>query len=174
MQSRIHATLVTLLAVTCLSLTLPASADQGRHDGHDRAPDSFEQPHGGHHSMHGAHGMRFLHGLDLSEAQQDAIFNLMHRQAPEVRKQQQALEKAQEALHQLTRQDRFDESQGRRLAKEIGDLKSEMAYQHARTQQEVYHLLTAVQRKQVEERQSGTFEPAACRKDGRHAANQRM
>jgi len=171
MQSRTHSTLAALLTVACLTFTFNAHADQS--EGHDREPGACHRPHDeGHHG--GPHGMHFLHGLDLSEAQQDAIFTLMHRQAPEVRKQEQALHKAQDALRQLSRQEKFDEAQGRRLAREIGEQQSEQAYLHARTSQEVYRLLTPAQRKQVEERRAGTFEPAACRKGGKHAFEHRM
>lgn len=176
MQFRRNSPFATLLAVTCLAVTFNTHADQGQRHGRERGPEAFDRPHSeALHGMHdGSHSLHFLHGLDLSEAQQDALFTLMHRQAPEIRKQKQALHKAQDALQQLSRQEKFDETQGRRLAREIGELKSEQAYQHARTSQEVYRLLTPAQRKQVEERRSGTFQPAGCRKDGKHPLEHRM
>ncbi len=68
---------------------------------------------GGHMGMHGMHGMsgpgmqgmdhmpRFLHGLNLSDAQRDKIFELMHAQMPAMREKAKGLHKANMELRQL-------------------------------------------------------------------------
>jgi len=99
------------------------------------------------HDMH--HGPMFLRGLGLTEAQQDAIFNLHHAQAPQLREQMKALGKAREALHALSRSDAFDEQRAAAAAADVGRISATIELMRARTEAAVWKLLTPEQRQQA-------------------------
>ncbi len=115
----------------------------------------------------------FLQGVELTEAQRDAVFNILHNQAPVVRDKQKALHKALEALHVLTLSDgKYDEAKSRSLAQEIADNSAALALLRSHAEHEVYALLTPEQRKQVgERRMKDGFHPAiASMGKARHEA----
>jgi periplasmic protein CpxP/Spy len=119
---------------------------------HAQAPSADDQPcraEMGHNRPH--HGDQrgmppFLHELELSEAQQDKIFELMHQQAPVMREKAKAADQAKAALHQLALAENYNESQARTLAQSAANAESEMALLRIRNEQKIYTLLTAEQR----------------------------
>jgi Spy/CpxP family protein refolding chaperone len=97
----------------------------------------------------------FLHGLDLSEAQQDKVFTILHGQEPYVREQGKALRKAQQALHALGRADKYDDAQAGSLAQAAAQAMSNLELQRVRTEQKLLAVLTSEQRKQLDQRMAG-------------------
>lgn len=100
----------------------------------------------------GRPGMPFLHGLNLSDAQEEKVFQLMHGQAPYLREQQRAHEKAMRSLHEMRKAEAFDEAAAARLAQDAAQAQANITLAHMRTQHKVLALLTPEQRKQLEER----------------------
>jgi Spy/CpxP family protein refolding chaperone len=95
----------------------------------------------------------FFHGLDLSEAQQDQIFAIVHAEAPYLREQFKAAAKAREALHALARAEKYDDAKAAALAKDLASAEANIALQHVRTQQKLLAVLTPEQRnKQADEK----------------------
>ena len=76
----------TLLAAAAFIATPGAFADPMT------APPGERAGQGGHGPRHGGNKrlFPFLHGIDLSEAQQDRLFAILHAQAPQQRAQLQA------------------------------------------------------------------------------------
>lgn len=121
-------------------------------------------PHPGGMEQHGPQGAEFgpppggpgmmpppfLHGIDLSEAQQDKIFTIMHGQAPYMREQGKALHKAHEALRNLAQSAQYDDAKASSLSQAAAQAMSNLELAHVRTDQKVLAVLTAEQRKQVE------------------------
>jgi Spy/CpxP family protein refolding chaperone len=99
-------------------------------------------------------GSAFLRGLSLTEAQQDAIFNLHHAQAPQMREQMKALRKARQALRDASHADSFDEQRASAAAADVGRIVGTMALMRARTEAAVWKLLTPEQRQQAERMRS--------------------
>ncbi len=100
----------------------------------------------------GAEGMPgpgFMHGLNLTEAQRDAIFNLHHAQAPQMREQMKALYKQRQALRELAQSDNFDEQRAGQIAADMARTESTIALMRARTGNAVWKLLTPEQRQQA-------------------------
>jgi periplasmic protein CpxP/Spy len=62
----------------------------------------------------------FLHYLELSDAQQDKVFNLLHDQAPKARDSFKAAAKTMEELQRLSSSDNFDTNKARSLAEAHG------------------------------------------------------
>lgn len=94
----------------------------------------------------------FLLGLDLSEAQQDQVFKILHAQAPEMRQHAKALHKAREELRRLVLSDQYDEGRARALADAAATAESSLSLLRARTDRELLALLTPEQRKEAANR----------------------
>lgn len=94
----------------------------------------------------------FLHGLELSEAQQDKIFTIMYSQAPYLRDQDKALHKAHEGLRALEHAAQYDDAKAASLAQAAAQAMTNLELARVRTEQKVLAVLTAEQRKQVEQR----------------------
>ena len=71
-------TMQKMIAVTAMALAVPLSAYAGHHEGGDKNPHS--EMH--HHYKHG--GMGMLKQLDLTEAQQAQIKQIMEKQRAEI------------------------------------------------------------------------------------------
>ena len=115
-------------------------------------------PWHGHGAMHGG-GLAFgeggplpphLRALQLSEAQQDRIFAIMHAAAPQAREQAKALHKAHRGLHELATAAKYDDAKAKALSDALAKAVSETALLHARTHHQVYEVLTPEQRELLE------------------------
>ena len=87
-------------AGVALAVPLTAVAFQGHPGGHHGCGDFAG--HGGPGMMGGEMLPPHLRGLNLTEAQRDKIFEIMHAQAPVMRDKAKALRKAETDLHALT------------------------------------------------------------------------
>jgi Spy/CpxP family protein refolding chaperone len=94
----------------------------------------------------------FLHGLNLTEAQQDKVFAILHSQAPYLREQDKALHKAREALHALASAAQYDDAKAASQAQAAAQAMANLELSRVRTDQKLLAVLTAEQRKQVEQR----------------------
>lgn len=93
----------------------------------------------------------FVHGLNLTEAQRDAIFNIMHDQAPLMRDKMKALHKSQEALQMLTMSNQYDDTKAKTLAEDAAEDMAALSLLRAQSEHKIYALLTPEQRKQANE-----------------------
>lgn len=125
----------------------PGCDGHGYMDRGDRAG-----PHGEFGMFGGGHGPRYLRGLNLTDEQQDKIFNLMYAQAPAMRAKMKDLREARSNLEALTRAPSYDEAKVRALTDKAATAMAEMARMHARTEYQIYQLLTPEQRQQLSER----------------------
>ena len=93
----------------------------------------------------------FLAGLHLTDDQQDKVFAIVYAAAPAMREQSKALRKAREALRDLNESPQYDENRVKGFADSAAKADSELTVLRARTEHEIFALLTAEQRKQLEE-----------------------
>ena len=93
----------------------------------------------------------YLRDIELTEAQQDKLFALMHEQAPLEREKMKAAFKAMEELHRLADADRFDADKARALAETHAQALGQLVMLHVELDAKVRALLTAEQRKQIDE-----------------------
>ncbi len=93
----------------------------------------------------------FVHGIELSEAQEDKVFAILHAQEPYLRDQGKAAAKAHEALRALGSAEQYDDAKAAALAKDGATAMANIALQHARTEQKLLAVLTAEQRKKQAE-----------------------
>ena len=97
----------------------------------------------------------YLRGLNLTEAQRDKVFGVMHAQAPGMREKAKAHLAAEEALCQLAAAPDFSEVKARALGDTLGKSVAEMALVRAKADRQIFDLLTAEQRKQLAEMKPG-------------------
>jgi len=92
---------------------------------------------------------RYLHRLNLSEAQRDRVFDIMHAQAPVMRDAMKAFSQARNDLRTLATAPDFDEARARSLTDALAAATGEMALNRIKTERQVFDVLTPEQRKQV-------------------------
>ncbi|HYD81269.1 MAG TPA: Spy/CpxP family protein refolding chaperone [Paucimonas sp.] len=139
-----------------------------------QAAQAMEHPPGprmGHHGGHGPRGMPgpmgaaghmppYLRGIDLTEAQRDKIFDILHSQAPQMRDRAKAVGKARKDLHALAMSSDYDEAKAKSLADALSRATAEMTLMRVRADRQIYALLTPEQRKRIDERKKRA-EPGA-------------
>ncbi|QID16722.1 Spy/CpxP family protein refolding chaperone [Nitrogeniibacter mangrovi] len=102
----------------------------------------------------GHHGGGLLRTLDLSEAQRDKIFELRHALAPQMHEEMKTVRSASQALRGMMQQDAYDEAKVKALTEQRAAAMSRMAQLRLRNQHEIYQLLTAEQREQLQQQMS--------------------
>jgi protein CpxP len=135
-----------------------AAPEHGGHPGfgaHGPGMPGPEMPFDDGPGMHGAHWghgglMGRLHGLNLSEAQQDKLFAIHHAAQPERREHTKAIRKAHEALAELARAERFDDARATALARDLGQAIAAEALLQARTEAQALAVLSPEQRAQLQ------------------------
>ena len=88
----------------------------------------------------------FLLGLDLSEAQQDKIFNIQLANAPLLREQEKHAHKSGKELHGLLEQDQYDEAKIKALAEVQAHAVAQLEVLHARSMHQILAVLTPEQK----------------------------
>lgn len=111
----------------------------------------------------GMPGIPLLHGLDLSEAQQDAVFDLVHAQIPVQRALDKKAAKAFDELHRLGASDRFNAKQARALADSYAQAQAQLAFNQAELDNKLRALLTPEQRQQLDAPRSAQPGPRPAR-----------
>lgn len=91
----------------------------------------------------------FLRGLELSEAQQDKVFAILHAQEPYLRDQGKAAAKAHAGLRELAHGTQYDDAKAASLTQAGAQAMANIMLQHVRTEQKLLAVLTPEQRKQL-------------------------
>lgn len=107
----------------------------------------------------GEMGPHYLRGLNLSEAQRDKVFEIMHGQAPLMRDKAKAQQKVEDDLRQLTAAPDYSEAKARALGDALGKSVAEMALARAKVDRQIFEILTPEQRQQLAERKPGEDAP---------------
>ena len=94
----------------------------------------------------------FLHGIDLSEAQQDKVFAATYAQAPLLREQEKIAFKAHAQLRELAASSTYDDAKAGALANTAAQAMAKISLLHARLEQQLLAVLTPEQRKQAQQR----------------------
>ncbi len=94
----------------------------------------------------------YLMDAALSDDQQDKMFSIMHTAAPEIRERSRAARKAREGLRELGQSAEFDSGKAAALAQALAAAESQLALLMARTDHDIYLVLTPEQRAHLAER----------------------
>lgn len=101
----------------------------------------------------------FLRGVELTEAQDDKVFAILHEEKPYLREQARAAARAHEALNELAGADKYDDAKAASLAQAAATAMANMALQRVRTEQKLLALLTPEQRKKLATSKDGKDKP---------------
>lgn len=175
-------TLIPALAASLLALTLPIGgqaetasgiapqAQMGHGHGEKRGHAEGRGHHArdSHHGMSGKGGMKhmgggahgsgmmsgraWLRGLDLSEAQRDKVFTIMHAQAPKMREQAKLVRAARTELGGLATAANLDSGQLKAASDKLARAIAEMSESRVSTRNQIFQLLTPEQKQQVQAR----------------------
>jgi len=110
-------------------------------------------------SEHGRHAgpMKMLRKLDLTEEQQDKVFELMHEQKPVMRDKMKEMRQARQAIHDAVMSEAYDAKQINQLADKQGEMIAEMIKMRTNNFNQIYSLLTPEQKIKAKEMR-GKFE----------------
>ncbi len=133
--------------------SMAARGPQARHGGMERAPDAL---------------LPGLRGLNLSEAQRDKVFEIMHAQAPGMRERAKAEQKANEELRKLAAAPEYSEAKARALSEAIGKAAAESALARAKLDRQISEVLTPEQRKQLADTKVPAEAPRGPAGEGRN------
>jgi len=123
----------------CLLATPAVLAQEGPPD----APPPFDGP---------GPGAPFLRGLDLSEAQQDRVFTILHEQVPQRRQLDKAERRAHETLRALSGSDSVDQAKASSAARALGQAIADGEMLRLQTDARLLAVLTPQQRAELKER----------------------
>jgi len=108
----------------------------------------------------GPQGGGLFRGVELTDAQEDKVFAILHAEQPYLRDQAKAAAKAREALRALAGADKYDDAKAASLAQAAATAGANIELQHVRTRQKLLAVLTPEQRKaQSEQRQERDGQP---------------
>jgi periplasmic protein CpxP/Spy len=143
-----------LAVITALAIALPFSAlshaepvNKSKYCQHGGERGHFQGK--GQHSKMGV--PPYLMGLDLTEAQQDKVFAIMHAEAPSKYEGQKQHRKLIEELRTLSQADSFDQAKANLISDQLAKLEKDKALNMATSEAKVFALLTPEQRKKARE-----------------------
>lgn len=148
-------TLKQLIATSILAISLPlasvAVAHEGGPDGRADKGVHCQKGAGMHHGT-GKLGLpHYLRGIQLSETQQDQVFNLRHAQVPVMRDQHKQRVKLMQELRATSQVDQFDDAKAQQIANQLASLDKEKTLTRARNDAKIFALLTPEQRQKARE-----------------------
>lgn len=91
----------------------------------------------------------YLRQLDLSEAQRDRVFEIMHGQAPAMRQKVKAARNAEGSLRQLVLSTEYTEPKARELSDSAARATADLSLVRAKAERQIYEVLTAEPRSQL-------------------------
>ncbi len=146
-----------------------AGQSHGRHDSHSESRGhASRHSHASHHGAREQVGMMgmshrdgkpggmsprgWLQGLDLSEAQRDKVFEIMHAQAPRMREQAKLVRTARAELGGLTTAPALDPAQLKAASDKLARALADMSASRVSTRNQIFQLLTPEQKQQLQAR----------------------
>ena len=139
----------TVLAVSVLGVSAGAAVstrpvgDCGSHSG------AYHARFGHPQIPQERHLQQLMNKLDLTEAQRDQVFAIMHQKRPVLRETMKALRAGRRALKDLAMTENYEPEQVRERAQAQAELQIELMVMTSKTFNEVYGLLTPQQREEL-------------------------
>jgi Spy/CpxP family protein refolding chaperone len=112
----------------------------------------------------------FLRGTNLTQAQHDAIFNILNTQAPRVLVKEKNIRSTQKLLNTLITSSQYNETEARLLTKSIADDLEAVFLLRIQSEHQIYVLLTDDQRKQFENMKTNHEYQTTCSSNGKSQA----
>ncbi len=121
--------------------------------------------HGQHCERHEGRQGGYMHGifkrLDLTEAQQDQLFQIRHEQRPAVREKLKELRNNRQTLRELATADEYDAGKVRTAAEQQAKIRTDLIVMRTETMHKMLQVLTPEQKQKL----------AQMRQQHTHSAN---
>lgn len=105
--------------------------------------------HGG--GMFGGHMIRFFSGyLDLTDAQQAQVKQILEKDKPVLQPLMQQMHQSHQQMRQIIESGSFDETKARAMATQQTQTMTELSVQKARMESDLYQVLTADQKTKLD------------------------
>lgn len=144
-------TFKTLLAAACITVAATgiAVAEHGNHGA--KSGHCAKEHHGKRHHAGGPElgHPRYLHGIALTNEQEDKIFALNYAEVPKLREQKKQRYVLHQELREVSHAAQFDENKAKLIADKLATLEKDDALNRARTESKVLAVLTSEQREQA-------------------------
>ncbi|MGG4774938.1 Spy/CpxP family protein refolding chaperone [Paenalcaligenes sp. Me52] len=99
-------------------------------------------------------GMSHFRALNLTQAQQDQLFELRHQQEPEMRRLHNAVRDARIELRDVSNATTFDEAKAKASSEKLAKAEADLSLQRARLHAQRMAVLTPEQRQQMQQFQA--------------------
>lgn len=141
----------TALAVSVLGLSAGAAVSARPFGDCGSNSEAYHARFGAPDVRQERHLQHLMKKLDLTEAQRDQVFAIMHGKRPMVREKMKALRAGRRALKDLAMTENYEPEQVRELAEAQAELQTELMVMRTTTFNAVYGLLTPKQREKLAE-----------------------
>nr|WP_294841014.1 Spy/CpxP family protein refolding chaperone [uncultured Methylotenera sp.] len=142
---------ILVLALAAIAVPLASQAESMKHDRCEHAA----KPHGAARFSHDAFGGRglppHLAALNLSDSQQDKVFDIIYPQVPQIRQSEKQREQLMAELRALSNSATFDSDKAKQITEKLAVIEQESMFNRAATDNQIFLILNAEQRKQLAE-----------------------
>ncbi len=102
-----------------------------------------------HEGGHGGHSHGVFKRLDLTEAQQDQLFQIRHEQRPAVREKMKELRNSRQTLRELASADEYDAGKVRAAAEQQAKIRTDLIVTRTETMHKMLQVLTPEQKQKL-------------------------
>ena len=148
---------ILVLALAAITVPLASQAEPMKRDRCEHTAKSHE-PHGSHgaarfsHDAFGGRGLPpHLAALNLSASQQDKVFEVIYPQVPQIRQSEKQREQLMAELRTLSNSATFDSDKAKQITEKLAVIEQESMFNRAATDNQIFLILNAEQRKQLAE-----------------------
>ncbi len=105
-----------------------------------------------HEGRHGGHMHGIFKRLDLTEAQQDQLFQIRYEQRPAVREKMKELRTSRQTLRELATADDYDAGKVRAAAEQQAKIRTDLIVMRTETMHKMLQVLTPEQKQKLAEK----------------------
>ena len=145
---------ILVLALAAIAVPLASQAESMKHDRCEHAAKPHES-HGAARFSRDAFGGKglppHLAALNLSDSQQDKVFDIIYPQVPQIRQSEKQREQLMAELRALSNSATFDSDKAKQITEKLAVIEQESMFNRAATDNQIFLILNAEQRKQLAE-----------------------
>lgn len=142
---------ILVLALAAIAVPFASNAEPVKRDHCEHAAKS----HSAGKFLHDAFATRglprHLAALNLSDSQQDKVFELIYPQVPQIRQSEKQREQLMVELKALSSSASFDSDKAKQITEKLADIEQEAMFNRAATDNQIFLILSPEQRKQLAE-----------------------
>lgn len=142
---------ILVLALAAMTVPLASQADPAKRDRCEHAAKS----HGAGKFSHDAFATKglppHLAALNLSDSQQDKVFELIYPQVPQIRQSEKQRDQLMAELRALSNSAAFDSDKAKQITEKLAAIDKEVMFNRASIDNQIFLILSPEQRKQLAE-----------------------